>query len=127
MTAASPAGTLSDSGGIGSSIIAVQSRYRFSPRKGRVPDAISYNRTPRDQISLRGPVSLPSSCSGDMFGIVTLGQAKIEDFRVTRRRHNHVRRLQVAMHNAALVRVFQGAGDLPPVSQQRFHRNPAIA
>src|SRR6266478_6213931 len=108
-------------------MIAVHSRYRLSPRKGRVPDAISYNRTPRDQISLRGPVSRLSSCSGDMYGIVALGQAKIEDFRVTVRRHNHVRGLQVAVHNAAFVRVLERAGDLPAVSQQRFHGHPAIA
>ncbi len=62
-----------------------------------------------------------------MFRIVALGQAKIEDFRVAVRRHNHVRGLQVAVHYAAFVRVLQRAGDLPPVSQQRFHGHPAFA
>lgn len=41
-----------------------------SPANGRVPVTISYSTTPRAQMSLRASASLPSTCSGAIYGSV---------------------------------------------------------
>ena len=108
-----------------------------SPENGRRPQSISKSTHPNAQMSVRLSTGRPRACSGLMYAAVPrinpasvpcmvtrreirrgriashcFGQPEVEDFYVAARRDFHVRRLQIAVHDAPLMSRFERVGDL---------------
>ena len=125
----------------GSSLITAASvSVTDSPRNAILPVSISYSTQPNAQMSARRSTALPFACSGDMYAAVpsrtpacvairlTVGELamsmedaspssafakpEIEHLHRVVVRHLHVRGFQIAVHDPALVRVFERVADL---------------
>ena len=124
-----------------------------SPSKARRPVSISYSTQPNAQMSVRLSTALPRACSGDMYGAVpsstpsTVGaiivgelvssfrprrspapgfrEPEVEHLHDAVRRERDVRRLQIAVDDAALVRRIERVRDLPR-DRQRFVEPDAL-
>ncbi len=103
-------------------MIAVHSRYKFSPRNGRAPHV--RQRPGQSHAGFRWHALRRLV---QLFGIVAFSQPEIEYLCCAVGGYHHVRGLQVTMHDAPFVRMLQGAGNLPPIPQQSLHRHPTIA
>ena len=109
------------------------------PAKGISPVIISYSRTPQLHTSVRASTGAPRACSGDMYGVVPtmrpatvsrfaaaaapgatrsaellgeLGDAEVEHLDVAVAAQHHVLGLDVAMHDALVVRGDERRADL---------------
>ena len=114
-----------------------------SPPKSRPPVSISYSTAPKAQMSARRSTAFPRACSGDMYAAVprimpacvaravsvgefmarslegprstpsAFARPKSRTFTVPSGAHFDVRRLEIAMDDALLVRRFERLRDLP--------------
>jgi hypothetical protein len=123
-----------------------------SPSNKRFPVSISHRTTPNDQMSDRLSADLPLACSGDMYAAVprmtparvaasvrvgecvaltsctpgpwtAAARPKSRTFTVGVRRDLDVRRLQIAVDHALVVRGFQRFGDLARDRQSLVERD----
>src|SRR5207247_1180801 len=106
-----------------------------APTNGRRPASTSYSTTPKEKISLRASTAWPRVCSGDMYAtvptttparvvssvwgagniqrrpFVEFRQAEVRQLGVAALRDQNVRRLDVTVQDAGIVRSGEPVGD----------------